>query len=231
MKKGLVQVAGVVSAQETADLVKWQPEAIGIPYALEGRKEDLDHLGFLAAVKQVPNSLLSIWITYLTQAPRLIEIAVQSGVTGIQLHGEMSVELMQSLRKALPELMLFKSLIVGKYSLAELKAQVVAFAPYADAFLTDTWEVATQKSGATGKTHDWLVSKELVKFSPRPLILAGGLNPENVYDAILCVMPWGVDSHTGLEGADGRKDAAKVLKFISESKRAYAALETSALNG
>jgi hypothetical protein len=52
-------------------------------------------------------------------------------------------------------------------------------------------------SGATGKTHDWRVSRRLVEVADKPVILAGGLNPENVKRAILEVRPAGVDSHSG----------------------------------
>ena len=99
--------------------------------------------------------------------------------------------------------------------------QITDFSPYLDGFLTDTWEPSTKNRGVTGKTHDWEISKALVAYSAKPLILAGGLTPENVYEAVKQVAPWGVDSHTGLEGAGGKKDPAKVLKFIAETKRAY----------
>jgi phosphoribosylanthranilate isomerase len=54
-------------------------------------------------------------------------------------------------------------------------------------FITDTFDPSTGASGATGKTHDWDISKSLVQLSPKPVILAGGLNAENVYEAILHV--------------------------------------------
>jgi phosphoribosylanthranilate isomerase len=97
--------------------------------------------------------------------------------------------------------------------------------PYVDAFITDTFDPVTGASGATGKTHDWLISKRFVELSPKPVILAGGLNAENVRQSILEVKPAGVDSHTGVEGLDGRKDPELIKKFVSEAKAGFEAIQ------
>ena len=111
------------------------------------------------------------------------------------------------LKSFAPDLTVIKSLIVEDNNLAELESSVAAFSPHCDAFITDTYDPATGACGATGKTHDWDISRRLVDISPRPVMLAGGLNPENVRKAIAHVRPAGVDAHTGVEGPDGRKDA------------------------
>jgi phosphoribosylanthranilate isomerase len=69
--------------------------------------------------------------------------------------------------------------------------------------------------------HDWDISAELVRISPRPLMLAGGLNPQNVAEAIEKVRPAAVDAHTGLEDASGRKDRLKVRTFVTEARKAF----------
>jgi phosphoribosylanthranilate isomerase len=92
---------------------------------------------------------------------------------------------------------------------------------YVDAFITDTFDPETGASGATGRTHDWHISKKLNMLSPKPLILAGGLTPENVYDAIIEVGPAGVDVHTGVENSTGRKDRDLVTQFITNAQKAF----------
>src|SRR4030095_10716833 len=94
--------------------------------------------------------------------------------------------------------------------------------PFVDAFITDTFDPKTGASGATGKTHDWRVSRRLVELADRPIILAGGLTPDNVKRAILEVRPAGVDSHTGVEDSTSRKSREKVKKFFSENNYAFA---------
>ena len=70
--------------------------------------------------------------------------------------------------------------------------------------------------GGSGVTADWAAAAELAK--KYPLLLAGGLTPENVADAIRQVRPWGVDVASGVESAPGEKDAGKMIQFVKEVK-------------
>lgn len=108
--------------------------------------------------------------------------------------------------------------------------------PVSDYFLTDTWvekEPVTGYIGITGKTVDWEIARELVVQSDIPVILAGGLSPENVYDALLKTLPAGADSctQTNFVGEPGKpvrfkKDFKKVEKFMIEARRAGQATRT-----
>jgi phosphoribosylanthranilate isomerase len=71
--------------------------------------------------------------------------------------------------------------------------------------------------GGSGVTADWSAAAELAKKFP--LLLAGGLTPENVADAVWRVKPWGVDVASGVESSPGSKDAAKMVAFVKEVKR------------
>jgi phosphoribosylanthranilate isomerase len=82
-----------------------------------------------------------------------------------------------------------------------------------DAFLLDSININTGQVGGTGQTHDWTISREIARRVRRPVILAGGLNPENVAEAIRLVAPFGVDVNSGTKGADGFKDAEKMRAF------------------
>ena len=95
------------------------------------------------------------------------------------------------------------------------------YEPWVDAFITDTFDPRTTACGATGLTHDWRVSRLLARLLTKPLILAGGLNPRNVYDAIKEVRPAAVDAHTGVEGPGGEKSSELVARFVSEAKRGF----------
>jgi phosphoribosylanthranilate isomerase len=118
-------------------------------------------------------------------------------------------------------LFITKSLVVKEGNLNELEEEVDDYSPYVDAFITDTFDPETGASGATGKVHDWNVSRRLVEVSPKPVILAGGLNSKNVREAIAWVKPAGVDVHTGVEGPDGSKDSGLVYAFISEARKGF----------
>jgi phosphoribosylanthranilate isomerase len=84
--------------------------------------------------------------------------------------------------------------------------------------ILDTYDPVTGRHGATGKTHDWSLSRQIVLQSRRPVILAGGLTEANVGDAIRAVRPWAVDVHTGVEDADGTRNFDKLRSFIARAK-------------
>lgn len=90
-----------------------------------------------------------------------------------------------------------------------------------DSILLDTGRAG--KTGGTGCVHDWAVSRRIARETRLPLILAGGLRPENVQEAIRIVSPYAVDTASGVE-TSGKKDSFKVKKFIEEVRRANAFL-------
>ncbi len=77
--------------------------------------------------------------------------------------------------------------------------------------------------GGTGRTHDWSLSRRIRDSVRVPVILAGGLGPDNVAEAIRTVRPWGVDAATSLDlpGSMGRKDLARVISFIERAREAF----------
>jgi phosphoribosylanthranilate isomerase len=87
---------------------------------------------------------------------------------------------------------------------------------HAERFVLDTYHPTLL--GGTGLTQDWARLREVCARAPRPILLAGGLTPENVADAIRTARPAGVDVSSGVEAASGRKDPAKVRAFIGNAK-------------
>ncbi len=117
-----------------------------------------------------------------------------------------------TLKSCFPELPIVRSIpIVGKESLDLAKS----YEDVADWLLLDTYQEGDQQIGAVGKIHDWQISKLIAASVKTPVILAGGLGPDNVLEAINIVRPAGVDSKTKTDRADGRsKDLEKVRKFV-----------------
>ena len=110
--------------------------------------------------------------------------------------------------------------VTGPESVAEAQA----YAAVADLLILDTQHPDIPGLGASGMTHDWSVSRAIVKAVRIPVILAGGLTPENVVESVRVVQPWGVDSatHTNEKLPDGgqRKDLAKVRAFAAAARAA-----------
>ena len=85
-----------------------------------------------------------------------------------------------------------------------------------DALLLDAYDAGAQ--GGTGKTIDWTLAARAGEFVRKPVILSGGLKPENVAEAIRVVQPYAVDVASGVEREPGRKDEGKLRRFIEACK-------------
>jgi phosphoribosylanthranilate isomerase len=197
---------------------------LGFPLRLPVNQEDLSEEATAELIAEFPPGVKGVLITYLDRAEGVIAFCRKLGVDMVQLHGPIAPEELAKIRTAWPALVVIKSLIVRGDNLDELKELIAESAPYVDAYITDSFDTQTGAEGATGKTHDWAIDRVLVEQSPKPVILAGGLDADNVREAILTVRPFGVDVHTGIEGADGRKDAALTRRFVAEAKAGFAAI-------
>ena len=222
-----VQIAGVTSPDEARMLEELGTDLIGFPLRLGYHAPDTSE----AVAREIIGSLKipsrAVLITYLTDALEIRQFASCLGVSKVQLHAEITPAEICRLKFIAPSLSIIKSLIVrpecsdSAHPLYDLAQE---FDPYVDAFITDTFDPKTGATGATGLRHDWSVSARIAKLIKKPLILAGGLKPDNVYDAIMEVRPASVDAHTGVEDVNGAKSPSLVTSFISEARRAFSNL-------
>ena len=198
---------------------------LGFPLRLELHREDLpaDEVSRIIASLGIGDR--AVLITYLADALAIARLAAVLGCRRVKLHGDITAGEVLRLKEADAGLYVIKALVVRPGNLDELLNGLRDFAPFVNAFITDTWDPQTGARGATGKTHDWKASRRIVESAIRPVILAGGLTPANVGRAIMQVRPAGVDSHTGVEAPDGTKDPALVRNFVEESRRAFALLK------
>lgn len=225
---GLIQVAGVHDLTEAQDMADAGVHALGLPLRLPVHTPDISEAEAEALVAALPPALVPVLITYETRPLSLVRLARRLGVRHVQLHAALGTEdaaILARIKDLAPDIFLIKSLIVrGAAEQVALEAQTAACAPYVDAFITDSFDPASGATGATGQTHDWELSRRLMVLSPRPVILAGGLHPGNVAAAITQVRPAGVDAHTGLEDAWGRKSPELLRAFVARAKEAFARL-------
>ncbi len=216
-----IQIAGIHDLAEAALLVRCGARQLGFPLCLNVHRQDLSDVEAREIGLSLPRDVKQVVITYLDRAESILDLCQKVQMRMVQIHGAMNIREGAKLRSADPGLGIIKSLIVRESNLEELIAEAEAWTPLVDAFITDTFDSATGASGATGKTHDWEISRVLADRTRKPVFLAGGLNPGNVGRAIRKVRPWGVDCHTGVEGPDGRKDPHLVRSFIAEAERAF----------
>jgi len=194
---------------------------LGFPLRLPVHREDLTEAEAADIMRALSPPAQGVLITYLSEAGAVAGLCRTLGARMVQLHGDVSKAEAERLRELDPGLTIIKSLVVGRHPVSVLERLAVDLAPLVDGFITDTYAPETGASGATGRTHDWAVSRRLVELSPKPVILAGGLTPANVRRAIAEVRPGGVDVHTGVEDASGRKSRRKVLAFVEEARAGF----------
>lgn len=214
---GRVQVAGVIDRAEAEALIESGADMLGFPLGLKDGREDLSVDQATDIIAATAARATSVCITYHETAADILALCQRLGVRWVQIHGAISPSELERLRELDPALGLIKSLVVNQVSDAALLDQLQLMEPWVDAFITDTFDPATGRTGATGLTHDWAISRRVVEATRLPVILAGGLTAANVAEAVHAVRPAAVDAHTGLESADGRKDPALVRQFVSEA--------------
>jgi phosphoribosylanthranilate isomerase len=219
--KDYIQIAGVIDEEETRMLIECGVKFIGFPLKPSSDEEDLSEDMTANIIRNLPTAVCGVLITYLRDAADISALCKFVGTNIVQVHGEIDELELSKLRRIAPKLSIIKSLIVKDDNITELEDNMKSFSPHVDAFITDTYDHTTGAGGATGKTHNWDISRKLVEIFPKPLILAGGLMPDNVYSAIMGVRPSGVDVHTGVELKDGRKSPELVRAFISEARRGF----------
>jgi len=221
----MIQVAGVLNEADLHAIADAGVELVGFPLRLGHHKPDVSESEAARLISLLPSSAQPVLITYLDRASEIVALMLQLRVSIVQLHGSISLHELKRLKRDDLKIQIIKSLIVRDGNLGDLEKQIEEFSDYVDFFITDTFDPQTGAMGATGKTHDWRISRRLVELSSKPLILAGGLNPNNVEEAISIVRPAGVDVHTGVERADGKKDPILIQNFVDRARRAFRALQ------
>lgn len=158
-----------------------------------------------------------VMVTHLEGIEEIIRLAGEIPCRVVQLHSDLSPEDTNKLRESIRPKLLFAKVSVENASAVDRAKELESCA---DGIVLDSKDPATGRVGGTGKVHDWKISARIVKELKIPVILAGGLTPENVREAILQVNPWAVDVNSGVKGKDGKKSAELIRTFIVAAKKA-----------
>jgi phosphoribosylanthranilate isomerase len=165
-------------------------------------------------IQQLPPFIEPVAVTHLQETEDLIRLVRDSHCTTLQIQDTVEPSEMDLIRDALPYPKILKAVhVMDESAMATAKR----YEPYADALILDTR--TGEKIGGTGVPHDWNISAKIVAGSAIPVILAGGLTPENVSEAIRKVRPYGVDVHTGIK-KDGVRNPERTLAFAREARNA-----------
>jgi phosphoribosylanthranilate isomerase len=196
-----VKICGITSIEDALAAARFGADALGFIFAESPRRVTPDHTRSIIA--KLPPFVLRVGLFVNESVERIAEIREYCGLHLVQLHGDETEEDVNRL---------------GTGVIKVMKAGGAA--PIStDAFPTATLLLDTYSPnarGGTGKAFDWNLATGPAKC--RPIILAGGLTPENVTDAVRIVDPYAVDVSSGVESKPGRKDHEKLACFIRRAK-------------
>jgi len=211
-----VKVCANTSLKDAQMAVDAGADAVGFVFAESVRRVTVEHVAEIAP--RLPDSIEKIGVFVDAAVDELATAIEACKLTGVQLHTASDPKIAARLREryAHDRLKILKVIHFQQGLEAELRAAERDAA--IDAALVDS-RTATMLGG-TGIRFDWKSARGSFAGARLRLIAAGGLNPENVTEAITMLQPWGVDVASGVEERPGKKDAAKVRAFVANARAA-----------
>lgn len=220
-----VKICGTTNLRDAQISVAAGADALGFIFVPSPRQVEVAQAAEIIA--KLPDAVEKIGVFVDESPARVIEVALEAGLTGVQLHGEEAPEEWPRFRQALGRRKIIKTLQAR--ALLNLEERDVSLILQSenniDAILLDSG--SANQRGGTGAPFAWEESASVAKRVQRafPLVVAGGLRAENVGKALQLFSPWGVDVVSGVESEPGKKDAAKLREFVAAVRRGQSVVE------
>lgn len=204
-----VKICGLTRAQDRDAAIEAGADALGVisDVAVETPRE-LAPAAAAELVAGVPPFVTSVLVTMPASVQAAVDLQEQVGADAIQSHGTLSPSELGGLGERVD------AQVIAGVDVAD--TQLREYADVADALLLDSTD--EEGGGGTGETHDWVRSREVTAAYDVPVVLAGGLTPENVSEAVKTVDPFGVDTASGVERDGGVKDHDAVERFVASAR-------------
>lgn len=209
------KICGIQDVDTAAEIAALRPSAIGfVFYGKSPRSLSVEVAEEI--VRQTPPAIESVGL-FVNESPAgILARCAKTGIQTVQLHGDEPPSFLKELRDHSPELRLIRAFRMGRDGLKSLEKYLAECADQGavpTACLVDA--LVEGSYGGTGQTVPWQQLADEYKRDEWPqMILAGGLNPDNVREAVEIVQPWGVDVSSGVESAVARKDVGLVKAFL-----------------
>jgi len=206
-----IKICGTTSLEDALSSIEAGADALGFIFAPSKRHVSMEQAQ--AIIRELPRGVEKIGVFMNNSAAEIAELVGQVELTGIQMHGK---EVPQEVYNSLPRdrrnsMRTIKTVLVQQGS--EITIDDAGAPGVVSAWLLD--------SGAgSGKTFDWHAARAQLGEKKGSFIIAGGLTPENVGEAMRVFQPWGVDVVTGVEREPGRKDPDKLNAFVAAVRKA-----------
>ncbi|MEJ5254265.1 MAG: phosphoribosylanthranilate isomerase [Acidimicrobiales bacterium] len=195
-----VKICGITNEEDALLAVAMGADAVGFVFAPSPRQ--IAPAAARDIVRRLPYEVVTVGVFRDQSAQQVVEIVNQLGLRGAQLHGHESPAEAEWVRRRVP--FVIKAFAAGDRMFDRMGDYEV------DAILVDS------AVPGSGQVFDWTIAEHLPLH--KRIIVAGGLTPENVGEAIRRFKPWGVDVASGVESSPGRKDALRVMRFVNAAK-------------
>ncbi len=215
-----VKICGITTEMDGRLVANADANAVGVLVGITHRAEDQVTSDQARAIfDSLPPLVSRVLVTHLGDPEQVEQLARYVGADTIQLHWHITVDAVKQLRRELNGMKLIKAVHAEGDDPLDMAR---TFAPHVDAIVVDSLNLSENRVGGTGRTHDWTVSARSREVVSIPVILAGGLNPENVAEAIATVRPYAVDVNTGVEAdrSTELKDGELVRSFVERAREA-----------
>lgn len=217
-----IKICGTTSLADAECAVAAGADALGFIFAPSTRGIEPEKAAEIIAA--LPGQTVKIGVFVNESPARVAELAAWVGLTGVQLHGDEPPGRLAEFRSVLGARKIIKTLqarelLAGGATLLE---EYLRVARCMDGVLIDSGSAA--RRGGTGVPFNWNAARPLVSRIKEvvPVIISGGLTPENVTDAVRLFQPWGVDVLSGVEREVGKKDEAKLRAFVKSVREVAA---------
>ncbi|GAD52820.1 LOW QUALITY PROTEIN: phosphoribosylanthranilate isomerase [Halarchaeum acidiphilum MH1-52-1] len=212
MTRARVKVCGLTNAADVETAVEAGADALGfiVDVPVDTPRE-IDPETAAALVADVPPFVTSVLVT-MADSDAIPALRETVGSDVVQVHGDIDPDDLDALAGDLD------AGIVKTADAADPET-ARAHAAAADACLVDSTDASG--AGGTGRTHDWAATRDLARDLDTPVVLAGGLTPANVAEAVRTVEPFAVDVASGVESEGGVKDAEAVRAFVENATHAF----------
>jgi phosphoribosylanthranilate isomerase len=207
-----VKICCIGSPAEAALAVRYGASALGLVSEMPSGPGVIAEELIARIAARVPPGVASFLLTCRQDAAGIIAQQRRTGADTIQICDRLEHNVYEDLRRRMPGVALVQVIhVAGPASIEE----AFSVAPHVNAILLDSGNqsLPVKELGGTGRTHDWEVSRRIRERAGVPIFLAGGLNSENVAEAIRRVRPFGVDVCSGVR-TDGKLDEAKLAAFF-----------------
>ncbi len=203
-----IKICGITTKEQALEIASLGVNAIGFVFASSPRQVTPEEARCI--ISRMPPFVSTVGVFVDEEMEKISNIIDYCGIDFVQLHGSEPPDFCRA----------FAPRVIKAFRIRDEKEllKLPAYEPWVRGFLLDAW--TSKAMGGTGTTFDWSIANRARTMVKKPIILAGGLNPDNVQDALTQAAPWGVDASSSLEEVPGLKDMEKVTEFVRKVKEA-----------